>query len=379
MSATYRFLFADLLTNKINGELPMQGVTFGRRMSKAGPFQGSFGLDYTGYSNNDILDMTEPGRTAIYIERSNTIRINNTELSFGPSLCWGGILWTRSWQEQGKSIQMTGQSFESFPYQCDLRTTLDYSGGIDQRNLLINLWETLQAMASRDIGVLLPSNFTPDNIIRTNQYFDYGAWSFGKIIDDQLGLLNAFDYTIEVAYDSSDQPYKFLRVDDMLSRPLAQSQIVFDYPGIVNTFWWPENAAKGATSESGIGAGQDATMLRSLVTASPLLAAGYPDLTQFYTNKDTQDQTTLDSQTLQELEKVALPITIPTIQLNPDQLPQFGDYLLGDQGKFTLKSPRFVREGGMKDTMQRIVGWDVTPASSQSTERIAVILDGQDQ
>lgn len=372
MPATYRYLFADLLTNSVQGELPLQGVTFGRRLGKAGNFQGSFGLDYTGFPNGDVLDMTEPGRTALYIERNNT-----NPLLAGKQLVWGGIIWTRSWGEEGKSLQMTGQTFESFPYQCDLRTTLDYSLGKDQRNVIFDIWRVLQAMTSRNIGVTVPSDYSPNNIVRNNQYFKYGAWNFGKIIEDQQALLNSPDYTIDCAYDINGNPAKLLHVNDVLGNPISQTQLTFDYPGNVNTFWWPENAAQGATSEAGVGAGQDASMIQSLVTNAFLLADGYPDLTQFYTNKDTQTQALLDSQTAQALATILIPITIPTVQLNPELLPQFGSYGLGDYANFVVKSPRFVREGGTRTTTQRIVGWDITPNSSQSTEQVRIYLPGQ--
>lgn len=376
MTATYRYIFADLLTNRVLGDLPLQGVTFGRRISKPGNFQGSFGLDYSGFDNEHVLSMTEPGRTACYIERKNVINVAGGTIQIGPTLVWGGIIWTRTWQEQGKSLQMTGQTFESFPYQCDVRNTLVYAG-IDQRNLIFNLWTVMQAMTNRNIGVIIPGNYVPDNILRTNTYFDYGAWTFGKIIDDQMALLNAPDFTIDVAYDSNKLPAKFLNVNDTLGDPVSQTEAAFDYPGNVNNFWWPLNAAKGAVSVAGVGAGQDATMIRSLISSSVLLANGYPDLAQFYTNKDTQTQFLLDSQTRQEAQRLALPITIPTLQLNPDLLPQLGEWGMGDYANFNLDSGYFVREGGKHISTERIIGWDVTPASSTSTESVKLILPGQ--
>jgi len=40
MTTTYRYLFADLLTNSIIAELPLTGVAFGSQLNQAGTFQG---------------------------------------------------------------------------------------------------------------------------------------------------------------------------------------------------------------------------------------------------------------------------------------------------------------------------------------------------
>ena len=40
MATTYRYLFADLLTNEILAELPLTGVSFTQMLNQAGSFQG---------------------------------------------------------------------------------------------------------------------------------------------------------------------------------------------------------------------------------------------------------------------------------------------------------------------------------------------------
>ena len=40
MTTTYRYLFADLLTNDILAELPLTGVSFTQQLNQAGTLQG---------------------------------------------------------------------------------------------------------------------------------------------------------------------------------------------------------------------------------------------------------------------------------------------------------------------------------------------------
>ncbi len=40
MTTTYRYLFADLLTNDILAELPLTGVSFTQQLNQAGALQG---------------------------------------------------------------------------------------------------------------------------------------------------------------------------------------------------------------------------------------------------------------------------------------------------------------------------------------------------
>lgn len=361
MAASYRYIFADLLTNAVLMELPLRGVTFGRLLNKPGNFQGSFSLNSGTFSNADIIEATTPGRTAYYIERNG-------------GLVAGGIVWSRTYQEQAWAFQFTGQSFESFSYGEDIRTTLSYVN-VDQRNILIDLFNKLQSYSYRNLAIIVPPPFSPNNILRSVTFNNYEVWDFGKAIDYMIGYANGFDYTIDVAYDTNGNPAKYLVTNDILGTPQATSQLAFDYPGNIKNFWIPENAAKGATTISGVGAGEGSAMLRSISTNQSLLDAGYPELVRFYTNKDVTIPNTLASQVVANLKQLKVPVSVPTYELNPEIPPFLGDYQLGDFGKFHLESPRY--PNGF-DTIARVIGWDVTPPSSESTEQVKLIIAGED-
>lgn len=362
--SVYRYIFADLLTNTVLGEYPLTGVTFDCMINKAGNFQGFFGLGNENYNDQDVLDSTIPGKTALYIER--------TSVAGDIGIVWGGIIWSRTWQEQALGLQFTGQTFESFFYGEDIRTSIAYVN-IDQRNILRDLITKMQAYKYRNIGIIVPSAFT-NNILRTATFNDYEIWTFGTAIDYLLGFDQSFDYYINCQYDPNNVIIKNLVVGDVLGASQASTQLSLDYPGNIKNFWYPENAANGATTIVGIGAGEGSSMIRGVDTNQQLLDAGYPELVQTYTNKDITDNTTLASHLHGELVRLQVPISVPTFETNPEMTPEFGSYALGDYGKFNLESYRFP---GGKQFISRILGWNVTPSSSDNQENVKLVILGE--
>ncbi len=361
----YRYILADLLTNEIINELPFYSVTWDRLLSAAGNFQGFLQMPMNGIRSKDVIQCTVPGHTALYIERD-------------AQLVWGGILWARTWQESSKSIQLNGQTFESYAGAVDVRTTLSYFD-TDQRNILIDLWLQLQTdQPFRNIGVTIPSNFSVPNFRRTIFFNDYQTMKFAEAIDNLLQYENAPDYYIDVAYDSSGTPTKTLRVDDVLGQSLANTGLGFDFPGGIKDFWIPESASNGLTTAIGLGAGSGVAQLKTVDINQALLDEGYPDIVQVYTNTDTQIDTDLSSQLRNFRDKNAVPLSVPTFDTNPDQEPKFGSYALGDEGNFTMVSERWAEYPNNTRTMStRVVGWNVTPPNGSSTELVKIVIDGE--
>lgn len=362
--ATYRYIFADLLTNTILAELPLSSVTFNRLLNKAGNFQGFFGLGNENYNDQMVLDSTNPGRTALFVERTNT--------KGDVGIVWGGVIWSRTWQQQALSLQFTGQTFESFFYLEDIRNTIVYAN-TDQRNILRDLITKMQAYAYRNIGIIIPSAFT-NSILRSATFNNYEVWTFGSAIEYMIDYDAGFDYSIDCQYNSSSGVIeKVLRTDNVLGAPVDTTQLAFDYPGNIKNFWYPENAANGATTVSGVGAGEGSTMVRTVDTNQHLLDLGYPELVQIFTNKDIALASTLASKTRATLTQLTVPISVPTFEINPEIEPEFGTYQMGDYAKFSLESVRFP---GGKTVVSRIIGWDITPTSSDSQENVNLVIEG---
>jgi hypothetical protein len=338
----------------------MYGVSFSRRLNQAASCTCSFALDSEGYSNADVLEATVPGKTGFYIDR-------------GGQLVWGGILWSRTYQSQAKALSFTGQTFESFLYQQYIETTQTFVS-TDQRNILRSLINYMQAKPYSNVGIVVPSAFT-DHITRSTVFYDYEVWSIGKAIENLVGYADGFDYTLEPQYNSSGNPSVTLLTNDVLGSSLDSTGVVLDYPGNIKNYWFPENASSGATSVIGVGAGEGSSMLRTKSSRQDLLSAGYPDIQQVYTNKDVSVADTLSSQVVQTLNQLAVPITVPTVELNPQYEPTFGSFQLGDFARLAISDPRF--PGGAELSI-RIVGWDAVPSESDNAEALTLVVAGQE-
>ncbi len=350
--ATYRYLLYDLLTNQPTLELPFYGTWFTRLLNKAGNGTASVPLDIDGFDNRDIIDATEPGRNKLYVERNGKI-------------VWSGIIWTRTWQEQAKQFNFTLQTLNSFFYDSLIETSLPFTD-TDQRNVMRELINSLQAKPSSDIGLIVPSAFT-DNILRTQSFYDYDGWTYGEAIDHMLTYENSFDYDIDPSWGPDDEPIDTLRLDDVLGKPEADDSPVLDYPGNIKNFWYPESAARSAVSVLGFGKGEGASMPRQKYVNPTYLERGYPDLQKPYDNKDTADSADLLSQVRAYAISHKPWIISPTVEVNPEMDIDLDMWAIGDYAKLDITSSRF--PGEMRPTSAvRIVGWELNPPSKGVAE-----------
>lgn len=365
--AEYKYLFTDLLTGgSATLEVPMYGISFGREINKAGSGTGSINLDQSDYSNTDIIDATVPGKTGFYIDRNG-------------GLIWGGILWSRTYQAQAKVFSYTMQSFESFSYKVVIEDTLEFVDR-DQRNIVCELFMYMQQKLQTDIGIQIDPNypFPEDDVsstLRTVSFFDYDVWTFGKAIEYMVEFDQGLDYTIEVYYDEQGNPASRMRTDNILGAAIDNTGLVFEYPGNIINYYWPENASRGATSVIGVGAGDGIEKITSRISDPIALSAGYPDLQEIYSNTDVSVQSTLDSQTTREVGRLHIPITVPTIEIDANGIPSLDSFGMGDYAQFAVEDARF--EAGMTSYV-RVIGYQASPPSSDGVEQCTLILAGED-
>lgn len=357
----YRYLLADLLTRQVNQELSLYGVTAGKRLNKPGNCTFTIPLGTGVYFDQDIIDATYPGRTALFIERDS-------------NLVWGGIVWSRTYQGQGHNLSFTGQTFESWAYEQLIETDLVFTN-MDQREILRQLFISMSAKPYTDIGILVQAGAYAGGILRTVTFRAYEGWSYGKAIEYMLAYDLGFDYTLDVVYDTNNNPAIQMRCANVLGTPIDTTQVAFDYPGNIKNYWYPESAGSAVTTMLGFGAGEADAMVRSKYVNQKLLDAGYPSLQGTYNNKDIADPATLGNQTKAAALLAAVPITVPTFEVNPQLDPPFGSYSLGDYTKIHIVDPRFP---GGKELSTRILGWDIQPPVSDSTEGIKLIVSGQE-
>jgi hypothetical protein len=102
VTPTYRYITTDLVSNRILAEIPFTGVSYTNAVGGAGDFSGSVYVD-TESRKYDLYNSTMPGKTGLYILRNN-------------ECVWGGIIWSREYDIDARSLSVNGLEFTSYLY-----------------------------------------------------------------------------------------------------------------------------------------------------------------------------------------------------------------------------------------------------------------------
>lgn len=107
----YRYYTANLLTGEVVMEVPFEGVSWERKISTAGSFQGSIAVpgntyDYTPRETSvedhfDLYNSTVPGKYALYVMRDGVC-------------VWGGIIWSREYNVKDRVLSVTALEMVSY-------------------------------------------------------------------------------------------------------------------------------------------------------------------------------------------------------------------------------------------------------------------------
>lgn len=364
MATQYRYLFADLRTNDILAELPLTRVNFTQVLNSSGSFSGTIlGSDARelGY---DITASTEPARTAIYVDRDGV-------------LIWGGVIWLRTWDSDTQHFTFQAREFMSYFERRRITDTYVYE---DQDQLFVaqDLIDIAQSVTGGDIGVVVPNNTS--GVLVTRVYFDYERKDFAGAIKDLSNQQDGFDVNIDVAYDSLLEPRKYLRTDypqrGITYNASNPDALVFEFPGNIVTYEWPDDGAQVANTMYGIGPNSnEAKLLATAVSPTDQIAAGWPLLEDSVSYTDQYDPDLLYQQTLGEVTARQVSVVTPKIVVPAYAEPVLGSYKTGDECLLRITDDRFPNDGSGYGLAQvyRIVSISVEPGED-GPERVTLVL-----
>lgn len=371
--AVYTYLVCDLRTNALLAELPLSSVSFSRILNGAGHFQGTLHLGDPKVTALNPIASTIPGRTAIYVDRDG-------------ALVWGGIIWTRGpYQPTTQSIALGGMEFWSY-FQVRTKTAryiVDTKAYLQQDQLFIarDLINYAQAKAGGNIGVVVNSETC--GVLRDRTYNNYDFTPVGQAIEQLSAVLNGFDFSIEVSYVNGVPTKIFVPSYPRRGITANTSGLIFEYPGNVADFIWPEDATQQANSSYSIGAGQGASLLHSSSSVTALLDAGYPLLEYLDSYKTVSVQAELDAHAQADVVARANAVVLPEVHLRSDTDPVLGSYTTGDDarvrindlGRFPDAAHSIDGSDQRLDTYLRITGYEViTPTVDGRSEDVRVVL-----
>jgi hypothetical protein len=356
---TYRYLFADLLTNAILAELPITGVNFTQQLNTSGTLTGRLLLSGINAEDLNVSAGTIPGKTAIYVDRNGV-------------LVWGGVLWNRQYNSNSQTLTFQAREFESYFDRRKITTTQVFTN-TDQLTIANTLMNDAQAAPNGNIGVIT----TPatSGILVDRTYYGYELKNVYAAIQDLSKQLDGFDFNIQVAYDGGGNPTKTLVLSYPKSgttySPTSLSAPVFQFPsGNMIEYEYPEDASIAANTIYALGAGSNEGKLIATATDPTLLAAGFPLLEQEANYSDITDATMLGNLATGQIKATAYPPTTLRVVAPPSQNPQFGTYVIGDECRIIITDNRFPNT---LDAIYRLVALSVTPGED-GPERITLTL-----
>jgi hypothetical protein len=353
MATTYRYLFADLRTNAILAELPLTDVSFTQVLNGAGTFNARILISDAREAGYDIQNVTIPARTAIYVDRDGV-------------LVWGGIIWLRNYNSADQHITLSAREFASYLERRRITTTTVFSN-TDQLTIAQSLINTAQAVAGGNIGLIVPTNTS--GILVSRVYFDYEFKDVFSAIKDLSNSNTGFDFNIDVQYDSTGTPRKYVRTSypqrGLTYNAADSNSLVFEFPGNMSTYEWPDDGSIVANTMYGIGPNSNEAKIRATaVGPANQVGAGWPFLEDTTTYNDQYDATLLQSQVLAEVTARQNPVVTVKVTLPAYVSPALGNYQTGDQCLLRITDDRFPQPsyGGYGNaSVQRIVAITVQP------------------
>lgn len=369
-TTSYRYLFADLVTNDILAELPLTNVQFTQVLNSPGSFSGEIlGSDARELAY-DIPTSTEPARTAIYVDRDGV-------------LIWGGIIWLRTWDTDSQKFTFSAREFGSYferrRITGDMMSSQQALVYLNEDQVFVaqDLMTLAQAVTGGDIDVIVPNNTSGVDVTRV--YYDYEFKDVWGAIKDLSNSQDGFDFNIDVAYDSNLEPRKYAHTDyparGVVYTP-SSSALVFQFPGNIVAYEWPDDGSITANTMYGIGPQSNEAKIRA-TAVSPIdqIAAGYALLEDTVSYTDQYDPDLLQQQTLGEVTAKQVAVVTPRIIVPAYADPVLGSYKTGDQCLLRITDDRFPNNGsgfGLS-VVKRIVSINVQPGEN-GPERVTLTL-----
>jgi hypothetical protein len=433
----YTFLVCDLMTNTVLAELPLTSVSFDSKLNDAGSFSGDLSLGDPRITNIDPFGSTQPGRTALYVDR-------------GGRLVWGGILWTRRYESSSNTMKLGGNEFLSYLKQRLILANLTFlaqdqmaiaryvinslqavtggnigiAAGRSVRDAVVTVASTIvtsttAAFTSADVGSSIGCGGFPagttlvslnsatsanmSNVSSTSATGQtlaitpagQGVAGSGVFVDQVFNdfelkdLFNAvtsianvqkgFDFDVDVFYDSNGNPAKQLTMNyPRRGAPFQSSGYMFDLPGNALSYVWPEDATRMANSIWLYGSGAGNVMVRAF--------ASDPSMVYDPSNPNNAGYPLLEQaasykqQSVQSILTAYVNSVLASIK-TPVVLPELSvnptmDPVLGSYTVGDECRVRIVdqRFPNINDAYWRIVGIKTTPQTDNAVEQVMLTL-----
>lgn len=378
---TYTYLFCDLMTDTVLAELPLADVSYSTELNGIGTLRAT--IPYTDETAPlDPETASQPGRTALYVDRDGVI-------------VWAGIIWTR--QPSGKySKEIQAAEFMSYYQHRYVKTTLSTDSSAvlnpslvpagqvlyaDQKYIMWSLMTYAHVQAGGNPGISVDGlTAPPHGITRQATYYGFERPEIYKAISELAAADDGFDFGIDVGWTATtnnNPPKRYRRARTWYprrGRTADESGLVFVKGGqgaSILSYDWPEDGTASATEVSSLGAGTGEAKLSAVVQDTDRLASGWPLLEAVTSYDAVVDQAQLTGLANSELAAREQAQVQPTFEVSADTDPAFGSYSVGDEALFII-DPEPICPAGRSGVL-RIVGIENTAAAGPERVRLTCV------
>ncbi len=357
--AVYRYFTTDLLTGQPLADLPLNDTTLDVKLNAAGPLSTRLPLADPLVRAIDPVGSTLPGRTALYVDRDGV-------------LLWGGIIWMRRYSSKTGSLLLDCAEFESW-LSAQLIATDTQFVGVDQLAITQALVNTAQAAPNGNIGITVGTETS--GVLRDRTYDAAQLTPVLQAIQQMGAADNGFDFAIDVAYSGTSVTKSLHLGYPRRGVTARNSGLVFEHPGNIQEYEWPEDATQQATTVYAVGSGVGAGRPVYTQTNTDLLDAGYPALAYKSTYIDIDSPAALLAHAKADAKAFKYPVSVPKLTVRGDLDPLVGSYTVGDEIRVRITDDRFpgTPTAVGLDTAKRIIAIQVKPPGA-AAESVTLTL-----
>ncbi|TFV83164.1 hypothetical protein [Blastococcus sp. CT_GayMR16] len=312
----------------------------------------------------DAEFVTTPRRTVIWPMRDNR-----------PVGCF--LVWARPGYRAGNPV-MTVQAdrIDSLLAARTVRATLQFSQ-VDQlgiardliryalgRPLLHALEQPLSKGPAADVP-WLRLDPAVSGVLRDRLELDgYQALSRKKISEllaELAAVQGGFEQRLDYAIDPvTNAPFATWRFGyPTLGVSAADTQLVFEHPGVVEDLVLDEDAYTSANLVDVLGAGEGESKIIATALDTRETDTGGPLLEYTHTGDETQLENAFAKASAQLADRLGVNEGW-TLRVRADAEPAFGSYVLGDHIVARVSDTRWP----LREVLLRVIGWDIHPSTS---------------
>jgi hypothetical protein len=374
--STYRFLTTNLLSGQVLSDtVPLHVQSLSRNLGGVGqPGSLSAYLDLGTIgagSRRAYLGALEPRRTVLWVMQDNYP-------------IWAGIVW--DWPHTSavaNQLPINAVEIGSLFNRRQIREDQVYVGA--------DLFAVARGLISYAVGkthggvanLVVEANLSGVTVSPT-----FPAQNLAKIGDilSSFAAQYGFEYVFVPGLDVSGNPNITFRLGmPTITRPVADTNLQFLYPGAVVNYGYPRvgsastNSLIATATGGGTAAWSSNPATHGLNSAD--LMAGYPLLEDSvsYTAAAISAQDQIDAVADGRLPMLSGTTTVPTVTVAGGQLPTAGQVQLGDEAWLVATSTLHPANTDGSPGLQakvRVIGWTVSPPTDQQAETTQYVLGG---